>query len=376
MTAAALHEIQHVVQLREGLPMGSAPQVETAFPEMYKQGLGQDPNAISQHMTLLEQEMGLKTPHTRAAFDAYRRSAGEVEAENVRNRRGKGYKYLAYPEDTEDVGRGIQIIRHPKDFDEANARGRGFASGGAADYEAAADKILHGKKDQLDQVYPGEHYDDNATYAAEKRITRPMEQTAPMPTYDKVPDQPYAVKMAGGGNPYAPQPKGSDIAGYMSRKMIHKSVNPGMLKSPVPGRTDKLPISVPSGSYVVPADTVSALGQGNSDAGSNILSKMFKTGPLGIGLAKNNLKGHIGSAARIGTMKMPKGSKIGFADGGATPPVDVVAAGGEFILHPDQVMQVGGGDLDKGHEILDAFVKHVRRKTISTLKKLPGPAKD
>ena len=56
----------------------------------------------------------------------------------------------------------------------------------------------------------------------------------------------------------------------------------------------------------------------------------------------------------------PEGRET-YADGGATDGEDagvpIVAAGGEYVLHPDQVRDVGGGDLDTGHAVLDEFVK-------------------
>ena len=104
----------------------------------------------------------------------------------------------------------------------------------------------------------------------------------------------------------------------------------GYLSSSVPGRTDKLPISVPSGAYVVPADIVSSMGQGNSNAGAQILSKMFTTGPLGIGGRSSGPK--IGMASRLKAGRPGKGGKSSFADGGATPPVDIIAAGGEYVI--------------------------------------------
>lgn len=55
--------------------------------------------------------------------------------------------------------------------------------------------------------------------------------------------------------------------------------------------------------------------------------------------------------------------------------VPIIVAGGEYILNPEQVMEVGGGDIKRGHEILDAWVKRQRKSQISTLRKLPGPAK-
>jgi hypothetical protein len=66
----------------------------------------------------------------------------------------------------------------------------------------------------------------------------------------------------------------------------------------------------------------------------------------------------------------------GFARGGATDAVPIVAAGGEYVIPPEDVMHLGGGDLDHGHKILDAFVKKMREKTIKTLQGLPGPKKN
>jgi len=67
---------------------------------------------------------------------------------------------------------------------------------------------------------------------------------------------------------------------------------------------------------------------------------------------------------------------FGKADGGATDGVPIVAAGGEYVIPPEDVVHIGGGDLDHGHKVLDAFVKKMRQKTIKTLQSLPGPKKD
>jgi hypothetical protein len=64
------------------------------------------------------------------------------------------------------------------------------------------------------------------------------------------------------------------------------------------------------------------------------------------------------------------------AAGGATDGVPIVAAGGEYVIPPEDVVHIGGGDLDHGHKVLDAFVKKMRQKTIKTLQSLPGPKKD
>lgn len=123
----------------------------------------------------------------------------------------------------------------------------------------------------------------------------------------------------------------------------------GALRHDGPGRTDDLEISVPGESFVIPADIVSAIGQGNTAAGFKVLEQMFPPE----------------HADRI---ERASGGKV--ADD-----VPIVAAGGEFVVHPEHVKRVGGGDLKQGHKNLEDFVKTVRRKTIRALKKLPGPAR-
>lgn len=175
--------------------------------------------------------------------------------------------------------------------------------------------------------------------------------------------------MAAGGTPYGtpsadmPYTKSESLAPYgQPEKNIPYSKSPGQLPkvklhtgpihSSVEGRTDHLPMHVPGGSYVIPADIVSSYGQGNTMAGFKKLNMMF---------------GHKGGA--------PKGR----AEGGAAEagePVPIIAAGGEYVIHPDAVLRIGGGDMDRGHKELDGFVTKSRAKLVNTLKKLPPPKKD
>ena len=37
-------------------------------------------------------------------------------------------------------------------------------------------------------------------------------------------------------------------------------------------------------------------------------------------------------------------------DGGHTGAVPVVVAGGEYVIHPDDVTHIGGGDMENGHK--------------------------
>lgn len=67
----------------------------------------------------------------------------------------------------------------------------------------------------------------------------------------------------------------------------------GLLASPIAGRTDKLAISPISGSYVVPADVISGLGEGNTLAGANVMQRILETGPHGLRMP-NSARGEKG----------------------------------------------------------------------------------
>ena len=172
------------------------------------------------------------------------------------------------------------------------------------------------------------------------------------------------AKKAGGGSFFGNTPSTS----------VTNKIHVGPIKSAVAGRTDHLPMHVPSGSYVIPADIISSMGSGNTDAGFKVAQSIFK--PVQVTRSMWNpipyMGGTPGANANIG---MP-----GKAGGGSmhamSPPVAIVAAGGEYVIHPDDVTAIGGGDIDRGHRELDKFVKSVRRQTINTLQKLPGPKRD
>lgn len=264
----------------------------------------------------------------------------------------------------------------------------------------------------------------------------------------------------------------------------------GPIHSSVAGRTDHLPMHVPTGSYVLPADIVSAGGEGNTAAGFKVLRRMFGGEPYGGSSSPYGQSGGPYGMATGGAIKhraagilfMSPDDKIllmrrkgqdhngewGFPAGGIekgeTPEVaarreteeetghhydgpmaplthrsrdgvdfttfvahiqpfipklndehsahqwvtsdeakemdlhpgvrstldrirahkahggavgvPIVAAGGEWVVHPEHVEHVGGGDLDMGHRVLDEFVKRVRKELIKTLQKLPGPKRD
>ena len=264
----------------------------------------------------------------------------------------------------------------------------------------------------------------------------------------------------------------------------------GPIHSSVAGRTDHLPMTVKSGSYVIPSDIVSASGEGNTIAGFKHARRVFGGNPYGgsgatpygqgkgpYGMASggsvkhraagilfkspddkillmrragrdhrgewglpgggiekgeteeqaarrefeeetgHRYKGSMETATRrvrdgvdfttflahaepfqpklndehdahkwvtpseAKEMNLHPGvrstlARIAKAGGGASSGVPIIAAGGEYVVDPDQVEEVGGGDLDTGHRVLDDFVLRMRKELIHTLKHLKPPQKD
>lgn len=209
----------------------------------------------------------------------------------------------------------------------------------------------------------------------------------------------------------------------------------GIIQMAVGGRTDHLPMNVYANSYVIPADVVSGLGEGNTLSGGHILDKMFsgdalnkmvsktvkvprkasggplpisapmqmgqyqvvipevmnfgppdyeKTGPFGTETVSARANPKFPDARYSWRYtETPPGEKpkAGAARGGMindrhAKPVEILAAGGEYVIPPEVVRSLGHGNADDGHKWLDNFVKSTRAHTIRTMQKLPGPKKD
>jgi hypothetical protein len=127
-------------------------------------------------------------------------------------------------------------------------------------------------------------------------------------------------------------------------------VHVGRIIGPTGGRADKRPMEVPDGCYVLTADHVSGLGEGNTHAGMEKLDRMFP----------KSAKAHRETKVRER------------ASGGKVP---IYAADGEYVIHPEDIKD-RYGDLDHGHKILDAWQTHERQQLIHTLKNLEPPAQD
>ena len=148
----------------------------------------------------------------------------------------------------------------------------------------------------------------------------------------------------------------------------------GPVMSNVPGRTDRHNVSVPSSSYVFPADFVSHLGQNNSQAGMKILGNMgFGSGgpPMGAKMPRGP-----GAPRPPHMMGIPGDAGGRKGAGKIGMPTPVVIAGGEFVAPPEAIMKVlKTTDLKHANSVLDKWVMKVRKDHIKVLKGLPPPAK-
>jgi hypothetical protein len=146
----------------------------------------------------------------------------------------------------------------------------------------------------------------------------------------------------------------------------------GPIISDVPGRTDKHEMDVAAGSYVVPAEAVSHLGENNTLAGMKYLKEL---GPQGLRKMVRSVNG-ANEIIRKNRVKKALGGGGVAHDENTGHPVPVVTAGGEQVLTPDEVKVIGDGDITLGHRLLDNWILENRKKHIKTLSKLDGPAHD
>ena len=112
------------------------------------------------------------------------------------------------------------------------------------------------------------------------------------------------------------------------------------------GQSDDIPAMLHDGDFVCDADMVSALGDGSSKAGKDVLDG-FRT-------------------------RIPHESK-----GGSTKPVPAKIADGEYVLPEAFVTAIGSGDNAKGAEILNGLREKLRKhKRAAPDNKIPPKAKD
>lgn len=190
-------------------------------------------------------------------------------------------------------------------------------------------------------------------------------------------------KMAGGGfnaAKWVPRPRAAGVPKPVGMAMPRASMpksHVGMIRSAIPGRTDKLPMNVRGGSYVIPADVVSGIGEGNSMAGAAALNSLLGQAPYGakVRAPRASPKINMGRPMRMAApMRAPRMAAEGGAEDG-NDHVPIIAAGGEYVIAPEVVKRIGSGDMKHGHEILDELVLHLRRQTINEMRRLKPPKK-
>lgn len=169
------------------------------------------------------------------------------------------------------------------------------------------------------------------------------------------------------GRAYGGQAPFRGAAPWWVRNEARGMSHVGAIHGTVAGRTDHVPLTVPNGSYVLPAEHVSHLGQGNTMAGFARLNHMF---PITHGR---------GAPHPPAAPHLPSAPKSIFRAGGVVDRggdgVEIMGASGEYVIDPEEVREIGDGNIHHGHDVLDEWVKRVKQDQISTLRKLPGPAK-
>jgi hypothetical protein len=185
-----------------------------------------------------------------------------------------------------------------------------------------------------------------------------------------------AVRLAKQGGGPAPLP----LTGFPGAGAVQQPTFQGPIRSHVPGRTDMHEMDVKGGSYVIPADVVSIRGQGNSEAGYNIIRLTMAHAPKGehgvikgASLPPLQLKGPVMKHAKT-TGQHQRGQAEGGVEEDHGGPVPIIAAGGEIVIPPEMIVHKFG-NLDHGHKILDGWVKHIRDQEIERLKHAPPPRK-
>jgi hypothetical protein len=143
----------------------------------------------------------------------------------------------------------------------------------------------------------------------------------------------------------------------------------GLIPVPSSGRADTVTAAIPAESFIVPADIVSALGDGNTEAGARVMDGV-------VGKQAQSAR-PAGAGAQAQPVPIP-----GRKDGGKAPPpqdpgkmVMIRISGGEYAILPNDVARVGGGDISHGHKVLAEFIKKVRTNYAKKIKSLPGPRK-
>lgn len=155
-------------------------------------------------------------------------------------------------------------------------------------------------------------------------------------------------------DPRAQHHRRGGLASSKYPNVQHEHIEGTLVKGPGDGQADKIKTSVPEGSYIIDATTVSDFGNGSSEAGGKVLKKF-----------KNDI------AQKMGKF-MPN-----FKQGGSSGrPVPVWLSNEEGVIEPQYVNGLGQGSNQKGAKNLKGMVKNLRVHKNSNGDGLPPKAKD
>jgi hypothetical protein len=162
--------------------------------------------------------------------------------------------------------------------------------------------------------------------------------------YGLGPEHPFFVAAASGGRLHPAPPRIEPNHRHTgARPQSQRSDNGGhLVDDPSPGRADRVATAVAANSYVIPADVVSGLGQGNTDAGARRLRHMLAKVP-------------------------PHRPAV------STRGVQVALSGGEYLVPPQIVAGLGGGSTATGMRVLERLIAEVRRRTMLDTSRLQPP---
>ncbi len=147
----------------------------------------------------------------------------------------------------------------------------------------------------------------------------------------------------------------------------------GFLHGTTPGRADSIETTAPAGAYVLPADVVAGLGEGNSLAGARVADAIFSSGPHGIPQERQRAGRGPPRPPPEFREEVKRGGAVKLFNGGGTKPVAL--SHGEYVIGPEYCRWLGNGDVVAGHRKLDAWVLEKRKETIAKMQKLPPPVK-
>jgi len=145
----------------------------------------------------------------------------------------------------------------------------------------------------------------------------------------------------------------------------------GYLHGATAGRADALKGTALSDSYILPAEEIAGLGEGNSLMGARVINAMLGSGPHGIA-QPHGRAGH--GPPRPPAPPREYQAKGGGVQQGEQPTTKVALSHGEYSMTPEQVMQfTGRNDLKSAHRVMDLFTMELRKRHIKELKGLEPP---